>query len=303
MTRVPKNSAISIRERLVTRARERRENAHWLMTRYVVERLLFRLSISQHRDNFVLKGAMLFSLWSDDPDRATSDLDLSSAGANTPEKILSVFHDLLTIDVEGDGVVFRPDMLRASATRDDDDEFASIRLDLVAEIAGTRLPMHLDIDFGDAIALAPIEIEYPSMLGLSQAALRAYPPETVIAEKFQAIVASDLLNSCMKDLYDLWVIAHTFEFDGSLLARAIATTFAHRQTALPMTTPIALTRAFADQKQTQWAAFRSRTTIALAPEPFTEVLSQAEKLVMPPTSALARGEPFEARWTPGGFWK
>jgi len=301
MSRAPKNIAISVRDRLVARARERRENAQLLMTRYVIERLLFRLSISPYRDSFVLKGAMLFSLWSDDPYRATGDLDLLGTGDNTPEKVASVFHDILKTDLETDGVIFQPDTLRATAARVED-EYAGIRLDFVAEIAGARLPMHVDVGYGDAITPAPIDIEYPSLLGQPRAALRAYPPETVIAEKFQAMVALDMLNSRMKDFYDLWAISRTFEFAGALLARAIATTFERRQTALPTTTPAALTRTFAVQKQVQWTAFVKRTEIVLAPEPFPNIQAQIEHLVMPPTYALVQGIVFDAHWVPGGPW-
>lgn len=302
MSPAPKNVAISVRDRLVARARSRRENAQLLMTRYVIERLLYRLSRSQHRDRFILKGAMLFSLWADAPYRATGDLDLLGAGENTPDKLASIFQEIFAVDVEDDGILFRPDTLRAAAARAED-EYAGVRIDFLAELAGARLPMHVDIGYGDAVTPAPVDIRYPSMLDQPMAELRAYPPETVVAEKFQAMVALDMINTRLKDFYDLWAIANAFEFDGTMLARAIAATFERRQTKVPAQIPSALTAAYADERQGQWAAFLRRTEIALAPEPFPVVQAQIERLVMPPALALASGAGFEGRWRPGGPWE
>ena len=302
MSPAPKNVAISVRDRLVARARSRRENAQLLMTRYVLERLLYRLSRSPHRDRFILKGAMLFSLWADAPYRATGDLDLLGAGENAPEKLAAIFQEILAVEVEDDGIIFRPDTLKAAAARAED-EYAGVRIDFLTELAGARLPMHIDIGYGDAVTPAPINIRYPSMLDQPMAELRAYPPETVVAEKFQAMVALDMINTRLKDFYDLWAIANSFEFDGAVLARAIAATFERRQTKIPEQVPAALTAAYADERQGQWAAFLRRTEIALAPEPFPEVQAQIERLVMPPAAALAGGAPFEGRWRRGGPWE
>jgi len=299
--KVPKNIGVSIRDRLTQRARERRENAQLLMTRYVIERVLYRLSVSEHRDRFVLKGAMLFSLWAPVPYRATGDLDLLGVGESTPDAIAIVFTNILATAVEDDGVVFRPETLRAAAAREED-EYAGVRLDFVAELAGARLPMHVDIGYGDVITPGPVEIEYPSLLGQPAPLLKAYPPETVVAEKFQAMVALGMLNSRMKDLFDLWAIAGAFAFDGAVLARAIRTTFERRETPLPREMPSALTAAFAEAKQGQWAAFLRRTEIALAPEPLPELQTRIAELVMPPAIAMAQSASFKAHWAVGGPW-
>jgi hypothetical protein len=272
------------------------------MTRYVIERLLYRLGRSPHRDRFILKGAMLFSLWADAPYRATGDLGLLGAGENAPEQLISVFQEILAADVEDDGILFRPESLRAEAARAEDG-YAGVRIDFLAELAGARLPMHVDIGYGDAVTPAPVEIEYPSLLDQPMARLLAYPPETVIAEKFQAMVALDMINTRLKDFYDLWAIAGTFTFDGPTLARAIAATFERRQTALPRETPAALTATYAAEKQGQWAAFLKRTEIALAPEPFPDVQAQIQQLVMPPVTALVQDTDFDAHWHPGGPWE
>lgn len=299
--KAPKNIAVSLRDRLTQRARERRENAQLLMTRYAIERVLYRLSVSPYRDRFVLKGAMLFSLWAPVPYRATGDLDLLGFGENAPDTIAAVFVEILATQVEDDGVIFRPETLRAVAAREED-EYAGVRLDFVAELAGARLPMHVDIGYGDVITPDPVDIEYPSLLGQPTPHLRAYPPETVVAEKFQAMVALDMLNSRMKDFFDLWAIAGAFAFEGEVLARAIQTTFERRETPLPTETPLALTAGFAEAKQVQWAAFLRRTEVALAPEPLPEIQARIAELVMPPTIATTEAAPFNAQWVAGGPW-
>lgn len=300
MTDKPKDMAVSARARLTNRARERKENAQLLMTRYVIERLLWRLSISDYRQFFVLKGAMLFSLWAPTPYRATGDLDLLGFGNNDPDQVAGLFREVMAIAAD-DGIVFKPDTVVAAAARAED-EYSGVRLDFQAELAGARLPIHVDIGFGDAITPGAQDIEYPSLLDLPPPKLRAYPPETVVAEKFQAMTALGMINTRMKDFFDLWAIANTFAFEGPVLAEAIAATFARRETALPTEPPLALTAAFADAKQAQWTAFLKRTEISLAPEPFPEIQARIVTLVMPPTLSASKGEPFAARWPAGGVW-
>ncbi|WP_335672086.1 nucleotidyl transferase AbiEii/AbiGii toxin family protein [Phyllobacterium zundukense] len=222
-------------------------------------------------------------------------------GENAPAAIAAIFVEILATQVEDDGVIFRPETLRAAPAREQD-EYAGVRLDFVAELAGAHLPMHVDIGYGDVITPEPVDIEYPALLGQPAPHLRAYPPETVVAEKFQAMVALDMLNSRMKDFFDLWAIAGAFAFEGEVLARAIRTTFERRETPLPIETPLALTADFAQAKQVQWAAFLRRTEIALAPEPLPEIQARIAELVMPPTIATNEAAPFNARWAAGGPW-
>nr|WP_272887139.1 nucleotidyl transferase AbiEii/AbiGii toxin family protein [Phenylobacterium aquaticum] len=270
------------------------------MTRFVLERLLWRLSISDYRQVFVLKGAMLFSLWTPTPYRATGDLDLLGLGNNDPDQVASLFREIMVIAAD-DGIVFKPDTLVATSARAED-EYSGVRLDFVAELAGARLPIHVDIGFGDAVTPGAQDIQYPSLLDLPAPNLRAYPPETVVAEKFQAMTALGMINTRMKDFFDLWAIANTFAFQGPVLAKAIANTFARRKTALPTAPPLALTAAFASARQTQWIAFLRRTEISIAPEPFPEIQAKIATLVMPPTLSVSKGEPFAARWQAGGAW-
>lgn len=300
MTDGPKDMAKSVRARLTNRARDRKENAQLLMTRYVIERLLWRLSVSPYRQLFVLKGAMLFSLWTPTPYRATGDLDLLGFGDNDPAQVAGLFRSVMTIPAD-DGIAFKPDTIASAAARVED-AYSGVRLDFEAELAGARLPIHVDIGFGDAITPDAQDIDYPSLLNLPPPRLRAYPPETVVAEKFQAIAALGMINSRMKDFFDLWAIANTFDFVGSVLAAAIGATFARRDTPLPTQPPSALTAAFAEAKQAQWSAFLRRTEISLGPEPFPEIQTQIISFVMPPTLSAANGTTFECRWPAGGPW-
>lgn len=301
MTKAPINLAVSVRARLTQRARERRENAQLVMTRYAIERLLYRLSLSPFREAFVLKGAMLFSLWAPTPYRATGDLDLLGFGDNAPDRVAEVFRQVLALPVQ-DGVDFKVETLRAGAARPQD-EYSGVALDVRAELAGARLPIHIDIGYGDAVTPSVLDIDYPSLLDLPAPRLRAYPPETVLAEKFQAMTALGMANSRMKDFFDIWAIAETFAFDGPVLAKAIGATFARRETEPPASVPLAFSAEFAHAKQVQWTAFLRRTDIALAPEPFPQVQARIAALMLPPARAVAAGQAFEGRWAPGGPWR
>ena len=300
MTKAPVNIAVSARARLTQRARDRRENAQLVMTRYAIERLLYRLSLSAFREAFVLKGAMLFSLWAPTPYRATGDLDLLGFGNNAPARVAEIFRQVLEVPSE-DGVIFKPETLRVAAARAED-EYSGVALDVQAELAGARLPIHIDIGYGDAITPGVLDIEYPSLLGMPTPRLKAYPPETVLAEKFQAMTALGIANSRMKDFFDVWAIANTFAFEGAVLAEAIAATFSRRETSPPAEPPLALSAAFAAAKQAQWSAFLRRTDIALAPEPFPDIQAQIAALMMPPAHAVATDQRFDQKWQPGGPW-
>ena len=299
-----KNVGASVRARLTHAARERKENVQLALTRFAIERLLYRLSLSPHRDQFVLKGAMLFSLWTPTPYRATGDLDLLGYGDASPERIAANFREVCGIDVEDDGVVFKPETLQAEPARAED-EYSGVRITMTAEIAGARLPIQIDIGFGDAVTPAVLEINYPSLLDMPAPRLRAYPPETVVAEKFQALVALGMLNSRMKDFFDLWAISETFAFDGPVLADAIAATFDRRHTTIPVETPVALTPAFAEDaaKRAQWQGFLRRTALSIAPGSFVEMQTKVSAFVLPPVQSLVVDKPLECKWVVGGPWK
>ncbi len=255
MAKQPRDVGASVRARLLTIAREKGQAFDLLLTRYATERLLYRLSTTPHRDRFVLKGAMLITTWFDDPHRPTRDVDLLGYGDPSPEPMLAVFKEICAVE-ENDGILFDVEALRIDLIREQL-EYGGLRLRTIARLAGARITVVIDIGFGDAIEPGVEEINLPVMLDLPAPRLRAYPRETVVAEKFQAMVLFGLANTRMKDYYDIWILSRSYVFDAERLSRAIAATFERRGTAIPEELPDALTTAFSTDvtKQRQWEAF------------------------------------------------
>ena len=245
----------SVRGRLLTLARQKGQAFDLLLTRYVNERLLYRLSLSPHRTRFVLKGAMLMSTWFDDPHRSTRDVDFLGYGDPEPDTMLVTFREICAIEVE-DGIVFDVDALRVDLIREEL-EYGGLRIRTTGALAGARIAVIIDIGFGDAIEPGIEEINLPVLLDLPQPGLRVYARGTVIAAKFHTMVMLGLANSRMKDFYDVWILSRGYDFDEDRLSRAIVATFERRGTAIPFDTPVALTQTFSTDsgKQRQWAAF------------------------------------------------
>jgi len=297
MAREPRNIGASVRARLLDRARAERSDFQILLTRYALERLLYRLSVSAHRDRFVLKGAMLFATWVADPFRPTRDLDLLGYGDNDPESIAETFSAICAEPVADDGVTFDVAGLEATPIREEV-EYGGVRVRTAATIDGARIPIQVDIGFGDAITPAPVEIDYPALLDAPAPRVRAYPVETVVAEKFEALVTLGMANSRLKDFYDLWLIAQTFELRQSTLVDAVQRTFERRRTALVADTPVGLTDEFATTWSAQWRAFLGREQMAAAPNAFAVVIADLRAFLMP----LVRAPEDEQVWPPGGPW-
>lgn len=297
MPREPRNIGASVRARLLDRARAERSDFQILLTRYALERLLYRLSVSRHRDRFILKGAMLFVTWVTDPFRPTRDLDLLGHGDNDAEAIAETFRAICAQPVADDGVTFDVAALTAAAIREEV-EYGGVRVRTTATIAGARISIQVDIGFGDAITPAAVEIDYPVLLDTPAPHLRAYPVETVVAEKFEALVTLGMANSRLKDFYDLWLIAQTFEFRQPVLVDAVRRTFERRETTLPTDTPVGLSDEFASAWAVQWQTFLGRERMAAAPDTFTVVIAALRAFLMPLGSAGEKGRV----WPPGGPW-
>ena len=301
-----KNVAASVRQRLRNLAQQRGEDLQYVLVRYGLERFLYRLSRSEAKDRFVLKGAALFAMWSEQPHRATRDIDLLGFGDNSIPKMEQVFRQLCEVDVEDDGMSFLADSVRGQVISPEE-EYEGLRMTLTALLERARIRIQVDIGFGDAVTPQPAVIDYPVLLDFPAPTLSAYPRETVVAEKFQAMVELGIGNSRMKDFFDLWVIGRELAFDGGLLARAVQATFERRKTELPDETPLALTEKFSSDpgKQTQWRAFLRRIqSHALAPPPeLEEICRFLKRFLMPLVEACRDGHPFEAKWSPGGPWQ
>jgi len=281
-----RNIGASVRARLQNLSRKTDQSFELILTRYALERLLYRLSTSAYAERFVLKGAMLLTSWFEAPHRATRDLDLLGFGDPDPDAMIAVFREILAADV-ADGVEFDSNALRVDQIREEL-EYGGLRLRTTASISGARIAVTVDVGFGDALEPGAEVIDYPSMLDLPPPRLRAYARETVIAEKFQAMVALGLANSRMKDFYDIWLLSQSFTFDDDRLARAIAATFSRRGTEIPTDLPDALTPAFAtdEQKQSQWNAFLEN--VALRPGSLADVIAGVAGFIMPHAIAAAK---------------
>ncbi len=302
--RVLKDIVASVRQRLLTYSQERGEDFQLTLIYYALERLMYRLSRSAHRDRFILKGALLFSVWSHIPHRATRDLDLLGHGDPKVDALVQAFQEICRVPVEDDGLTFMAETISGREIREGD-EYQGIRLSFEARLGVARIPIQVDIGFGDAVLPKPEPLEYPTILDFPAPRLLAYSRETVIAEKFQAMVELGIANSRMKDFFDLWFLAGQFDCDGGSLSRSIRATFARRKTSLPMVPPLCLTSEFsADRdKQAQWRGFLKRTGLHVESLTLEVVLPRLEQFLMPPTLAAARGEAFDSRWPAGGPWK
>jgi predicted nucleotidyltransferase component of viral defense system len=296
-----RNVAASVRARLLNRARETQQDFNLVLTRYAIERLLYRISISKHADQFLLKGALLFDLWFDIPHRPTRDADFLGFGSPELPHIEGIFKELCTLDTN-DGVSFLSDTVRAAEIRKEAN-YAGVRVMLLGVIDGARCQIQIDIGFGDAVTPGPEEVEYPVMLPEFEAPkLRVYPRYTVVAEKFEALSSLGIANSRVKDYFDLWILVRHTEFDGDILRQAVQATFDRRKTALSGNAPLGLTDAFAQdpQKQTQWQAFLRKNRLeALA---LNDVIAALATFMLPVIEAASANAIFPARWQAGGPW-
>jgi len=257
-----RNLAASIRDRLKRRADALQQDFNLTLTHYGLERLLHRLSISPHADNYLLKGALLFSLWYDQPHRPTRDADLLGLRPGDVDSAISAFRDICQISV-ADGIAFDPRSVRGSVIRKELG-YGGVRIDLLARLDGARIALQVDIGFGDAVTLAPDSVRYPVLLeGLPAPQLRSYPKCTAVAEKFHALCLLGMANTRMKDYFDLWILLGGDGLEAGDLRRAIEATFARRQSAMPATLPIGLSDGFAGDptKQRQWTAFLKKNRL------------------------------------------
>lgn len=296
-----RNLGASIRGRLQNYARSSGQDFSIILTRYAIERLLFRLSTSQHAEQFLLKGALLFDLWFDLPHRPTRDADFLGFGSAELSRIDNIFREICAINAE-DGMTFDSTTVRAAEIRKDAN-YAGVRVTFVGTLDGARCPMQVDIGFGDAVTPAPEEVDYPTLLnGFPAPRLRAYPRYTVVAEKFEALTSLGIANSRMKDFFDLWVLARHINFDGDTLRRAVRATFDRRDTPLTEHAPVGLTDKFANdaQKQKQWRAFIGKNkleTVSLA-----DVVALLAEFLGPVQSASYANRVLPVQWPAGGPW-
>lgn len=279
------NIAASIRQRLLNLARERGEDFQQLLVSYALERVLYRLAQSRHRDRFVLKGALLFRLWFDLTQRPTRDADFLGFGNAVPEEFAVVFREIAGMEMaEDDGLVLDATSVRVVDIRKVAG-YPGLRVSMTAILDVARIPVQCDIGFGDAVTPAPSQQAYPTLLEMPAPVLAVYPLETVVAEKLEAIVKLAGFNTRVKDYFDLWVLIRYENLDRAILPAAIRATFERRKTAIPVVLPVGLAPNFAAEKQVMWQAFLKRSTLS-AP-PLAEVLDELRAQCWPVLQAAA----------------
>ncbi len=304
MTKPPRDIAASVRQRLLDLARKRDEDFQSVLTRYGLERFLYRLATSPHADEFVLKGAMLFAVWTGEMHRATWDVDLLGRGVPEAGRITKLFAGVCRASVEDDGLVFDEGSVRAERIREDL-PYEGLRVRIAGRLGPARIRLQVDVGFGDAVRPPPRKLPLPTLLDLPAPVLRSYPREAVVAEKLNAMVTLGMVNSRMKDLYDLWTLAMRLPFEGRVLAAAVRATFNRRRTPLSADEPLALTDVFADDatKRVQWKAFVRRVRLRPDDPGLPAVVGVLRGFLLPPTRALAAGDTFHATWLAGGPWR
>jgi hypothetical protein len=304
MTERSKNLPASIQARLLNRAQAHGEDFNLLLKRYAAERFLYRLGASPQRGRFVLKGAMLFTLWDGLLYRPTRDLDFASYGDPGLESLTAAMREICALPCTDDGVIFLADNATVEPIRDHADN-GGLRVRMQVKLGNTRISLQIDVGYGDVISAAAQESEYPVLLDfLPRPRIRAYSRESVVAEKLHALVELEMANSRMKDFYDLYVLSTQFAFDGKSLSQAIAATFSRRRRAIPVEPPVGLTPAFfADtDKTSMWRRYRDRD-LPEAPADFSVVGVRLRDFLIEPLGALAGNAAFAATWQPRGPWR
>lgn len=298
--------AASVRARLLNLAKSSGEEFERTLMRFAAERLLYRLGASAARDRCILKGASLLSVWLADPYRATRDVDVLASGPVDDEAIRSLVTEICGIACAEDGLRFDLSELTVEVIRADE-EYAGKRARFRAFLGKARIAVHLDVGVGDAVAVAPEEVVYPTMLPtLPAPRLRAYPREVSVAEKFEAMVKLDTRNSRMKDFHDAWALAGAFAFDGATLRRAVTTCFERRGTIWTTGTPRPLTSAFyrMPELDTRWRNYLAAGAVLIPPPAQFETIG--ERIIQflgPVRESILADRPFASAWQPGGPWR
>jgi len=297
-----KNTAASIRARLLSLAQNKGEDYQRVLGRYAIERFLYRLGRSPHRDKFALKGATLFTLWTGHTHRPTKDLDLLGQGSSAIGDVEQTIRGICEIQEE-DGLVFDRASVEGTKIKEDD-EYDGVRVKLLADLAGARIPMQIDIGFGDAVYPDPELASFPVLLQMEAPLIRAYPREASIAEKFHAMVLLDIRNSRMKDFYDIWFMANTWTFDMASLRNAILASFQRRGSTIPTGVPFALTDDFLNdpQKTQQWSAFVNRLDPGEKAPSLGEVGAVLRAFLLPCISGDSPTKAEILAWTPNQGW-
>ena len=303
MARNVTNIAASVHQRLLNRARETGRPFDEVLQHFAIERFLYRLSKSPHADRFILKGALMLSVWGGAGSRPTKDIDFLGHIDNSLDYIAEAMSEVCETNVEADGMLYDGDSVAATRITEDA-AYHGVRVRLKAALGKARISMQVDVGIGDVLFPEPQGVEYPALLDFPRARLKGYAMESSIAEKFQAMIVLGILNSRMKDFYDIWMLSRTYDFEGEALAGAIEKTFEARNTELTAEATV-FDPSFANEagKQAQWTAFLRKSNLGDAPSSFSEVVHAVGSFLRPVVRVLAEGGAFDLTWKAPGPWR
>jgi predicted nucleotidyltransferase component of viral defense system len=293
-----KNVAASVRQKLLNKSKELSRPFNELLQYYGLERFLYRLSASSYQDKFVLKGALLFTVWRQSSIRSTIDIDLLGKVSNDPDDIVRVFKEICNAKVEDDGLQFEDTSVTAEQITLDAD-YQGVRAQLYGYLGTARIRVQVDIGFSDVITPGSEVSDYPTILDLPVPRLSCYNKETAIAEKLQAMVKLDILNSRMKDIYDIWILSRRFEFDSLSLANAIVNTFKRRGTEITMNVTTFTEKYYNnEEKIAQWKGFIKRSKVSNIPADLEEVIASVKTFLLPILTHIEQSDDFKKTWKP-----
>lgn len=304
MKPVIKNIEASVRGRLQDKARKVNQPFSEILQYYGIERFLYRFSQSEFAKSFILKGALMFTVWNVPQRRTTMDIDFLALFDNQIEKIEQVIRDVCSVKTATDGLIFDAKTVRGQRIKKDAD-YEGVRVTFLGFLEKSKISMQIDIGFGDVITPKPSDVDYPSLLNFPAPHLKGYPFETVVAEKFEAMIKLGTLNSRMKDFYDVWLMSRQFNFEEKKLVTAIKATFKNRETPLPSGKPLFAAAIYADEsvQATMWKGFLKKNPIKGTPDSFKAVVSAVEEFLNDPVVAIISGRELSNNWQAPGPWK
>ena len=299
-----KNIEASVRALLQNKARETNRPFAEVLQYYGMERFLYRFSRSEYADKFILKGALMFTVWQVPQRRTTLDIDFSSTYDNQIATIEKVIRDVSKVSVTPDGLVFDSQTIKGQKIKEDAD-YEGVRVKFRGFLERARIPMQIDVGFGDIIYPNPKTINYPVILDFPKPHLKGYPAESVVSEKFEAMLKLGLLNSRMKDFYDIWLMMRQFDFNGLKLIEALKRTFRHRKTSLPQHKPLFAEEIYDEKSDRQmlWKAFLRKGDIKHAPEKLSTTAREIENFLIDPLDAVNKSRVMNEEWKALGPWK
>ena len=298
-----KNTAASVHQRLLNKAKETARPFNEVLQHFAIERFIYRLSKSPNADRFLLKGALMFSAWSGPESRPTRDIDLLGKIDNSLEVIVAAIKDVCEVDVEPDGMAFHSETVTAARITEDS-EYAGVRCRVRGNLGNVRISLQIDIGFGDVIVPSPCKVAYPALLDFPPPEVNGYTQESMIAEKFQTMVRLGVLNSRMKDFYDIWFLSRMFDFRGKTLTEAIEKTFKNRNTPITVN-PAVFDLSFLndEDKKVQWLGFIKKAKLTDAPGSFDDVARAVKIFLKPIVVSLVERKAFRGIWAAPGPWR